>query len=387
MKARACLALLTLALAGCDTTSCERSGLDCPGPGSSDVDVVAGVDLAALFARPTGAEIEGVLSEWRGGPTPEQQVAFRDVALYSLGNRESISVLAGAQADESAAVVYAAVRQPPRPAGDVRTLPLVLVLGDTPGADVETMIRDLALPDGLKDEVVLVFLAYRGGTLRVQGETYSSGVPADPYAGDGEDAWALLAYLASRSPASAPYDAQRLAIIGHGRGGSVALLEAARAKVRTRAVPRLVLSLAAPASFFTPTSRFAARQYLLGNSPGTLPAVESVMQATAGAVRSGEATLAEARVGLVRRSASWFFMPPRLPAPPYIVAAYGEADIVVPIEDGRALDFLTGQPDRGLYFELENTGHQSIQANDQVLSTTRAEVCARLFTTPPRACL
>ena len=372
--------LAALAVAGCDSGSCERSGLGCPTePGERTV--VAGVDLDSLFARPTGAEIEAVLAEWRSGPDRDSATVLREVAFFDLGGRETVRVVEGVRA--GGPVFVGAVRQPPRAPGDVAQRPVLLVLGDDPDADVQALIRDLALPDRLKDEVAMVFLAYRGGALRVGGRSFRSPAPADPYRADGEDAWSLVTGLGQLGgdPALNP---GRLAAIGHGRGGAVALLQAARAKARGRGVPSYVMSLAAPTSFFTPLSRRSTRAFLEGGRVGSLPGVEGVARASAGRVRDGDATIQEARLALLRRSPAFFFAPPRLPPPPFIFAAYGENDIVVPIEDARALDYLSSE--RGLYLEAEDANHDTIQRNAQVLSTGAVFLCNRLLNDAPGDC-
>ena len=375
-------ALLALTLAGCDSGSCERSGLGCPPTGSEDDPVVAGVDLAALFAAPRGEEIEAVLAGWRSPPTPA--VALREVAVLDLGGREIVRVVEGVRAG-TGPVFVGAVRQPPREPGDARKRPLLLVLGDDPDADVGRLIADLAVREDLQDDVVMVFLAYRGGTLRVGGQSYASAAPADPYAADGEDAWALATGL--RAIIGDPtVDVDRLAIVGHGRGGNVALLAAARARVRQQGVPSYILALSAPTSFFTPTARFSARQVLTGGPAGSLPAVAGVLEATAVAVRDGRQTTEQARLGLLRRSGAFFFAPPRLSAPPFLFAAVPTNGVVVPLEDARALDFLNGAPGRGLYLELDNVSHTTVQANAQVLSTGGVLLCDRLLNNEPAEC-
>ena len=375
-------AALAVAAGGCDSGSCERSGLGCPPTEPGGDPVVAGVDLGALFAVPRGEEIEAVLTEWRSAP--DSAARLREVAVLDLGGRETVRVIEGSRPGLGVSFV-GAVRQPPRDAGDARQRPLLLVLGDGPDADVDELIQSLAVHRSLQDDVVMVFMAYRGGTLRVAGRSYGTTAPADPYAADGEDAWALMTGL--RGIVSDPtIDFGRFATVGHGRGGNVALLEAARARARGRGVPRYVLLLSTPSSFFTPTAQFSARQVLEGRPAGSLPAVDGVLDATAVAVRDGAQTLAQARLGLLRRSGAFFFAPPRFSAPPFLFAAVPLNDTVVPVEDGRALDFLGGAPDRGLYLELEGETHTSVQSNGQVLSSGAALLCSLLLDGAPAEC-
>lgn len=380
-RAGAVLAL-ALALAACDSDACERSGLGCPvEPG--DRTVIAGVDIDSLFAPPTGTEIEAVLSDWRSGPARDSAVTLRLVERLDLGGRETVSVVEGVRGGQR--VFVGAVRQPPRAVGDARRRPLLLVLGNEPDTQIEALMQDVALRQDLKSEVVMVFLAYRGGTLRVAGRPFASPAPSDPYAADGEDAWALVTGI-SGVVSDPTIDASRLASIGHGRGGNVALLQAALAKARDRGVPRYVQSLSAPTSFFTSSTRTTAVRYLLGQALGEVPAVQGVLQATAGRVRDGRQSVAQARLGLLRRSASFFFAPPRLAPPPFIFAAYGDAAQIVPSEDARVLDFLSGRPDDGLYLELENEGFFSVQRNAQVIRVSGVFLCDLLLSSSLPEC-
>lgn len=377
------LLALVVAASACDSgSSCERSGLGCPPTDPGADEVVTGVDLGALFAAPRPDEIEAVLAGWR--TAPDSAALLREVAVLDLGGRETVRVIEGRRPGLGVAFV-GAVRQPPRIAGDARQRPLLLVLGDEPDADVGQLIESLAVRRDLRDDVVMVFLAYRGGALRVAGRSFPTAAPADPYAADGEDAWALVTGLGS-VVSDPSIDVGRFAIVGHGRGGNVALLEAARARERGRGLPRYVLSLAAPTSFFTPTSRFSARQVLTGQPAGPLPAIAGVLDATALAVRDGERTAEGARLELLRRSGAFFFAPPRLSTPPFLFAAAPISNVVVPLEDARALDYLNGQPDRGLYLELEGETHTSIQANDQVLSSGGVLLCRLLLESAPPEC-
>ena len=125
---------------------------------------------------------------------------------------------------------------------------------------------------------------------------------------------------------------------------------------------------------------------LEGRPAGSLPAIDGVLDATAVAVRDGAQTLAQARLGLLRRSGAFFFAPPRFSAPPFLFAAVPLNDTVVPVEDARALDFLGGAPDRGLYLELEGETHTSVQSNGQVLSSGAALLCSLLLDGAPAEC-
>ncbi len=382
MPLRFAIVALVFTLAGCDS-QCERSGLGCGTTGGDDDPVVAGVHVDSLFAPPTGAEIAAVEAAW--ATPPDEPAALRLAATLDLGDRETVRVVEGVAPGAPVPLFVGAIRQPPREAGDARTRPLLLVLGDGPDADVSALIRDLAIREDLKDEVVMLFLAYRGGTLRVGDRSFSSAAPPSVYDGDAEDALTLVSGLDDVGDLVG-VDPSRLAVVGHGRGGNVALLMAARAKARGQTVPQYVLSLAAPTSFFTPRVAALARDYLMGQSPDDLPGLQSVLDATAGRVQSGAATIREARIGLLRRSAAPFYGPGRRFVPPFVFAAYGVNDLLVPLEQARALDFLTGRPEQGLYIELEDATHTSIQSDGEVLSSGAVLLCSLLLSRTDPSC-
>lgn len=373
---------LAVAVVGCDTSSCESSGLNCP-PGPGQEDVVAGVSLSALFAPPRGAEVEAALAGWRAGVPPSRQAVLRDVAVVDLGERETVRVVEGVS--ETGVRFVGALRLPAREAGDARTRPVLLVLGPDADADVGATVRRLPVRDDLAGEFATLHLAYRGGTLRVGGQSFSSPGPPSTYNGDAEDAYALVAGLASLG-GLAGVDRRRVAVAGEGRGGAVALLYAARAKARGRAVPAYVLSLAAPASLFTPSVETAARQFLTDRPVGDFPGIADALAATAGRVRDGEATVEQARLELLRRSAAPFFAPPRGAAPPFVFAVFGLTGSRITREDARALDFLTGQPENGLYLEIEDGTDASIGRDGQVLSTGASFLCALVLSDTVAGC-
>ncbi len=371
---RAALPLLAFALvslAGCDS-QCERSGLNCGAGVDADPPVVAGVNVDSLFAPPTGQEIAAVRAEW--ARAPDSSASLRLVATLDLGDRETVRVVEGVAPGVEGPLFVGAIRQPPREVGDARSRPLLLVLGDDTDASVPDLVRDLGIRETLKDEVVMVFLAYRGGTLHVGDQAYSSSAPADIYDGDADDALALITHLDDVG-ILAGVDRSRLAVVGHGRGGNVALLMAMRAKARERGVPQYVLSLAAPTSFFTPRVQSLARFYLEDRPSGIIPGLQAVFDATAGRVQSGELTIPEARLALLRRSAAPFYGPNRLFTPPFVFAAYAENDVAVPIEEARALDFLTGQPSQALYLELDDANHDTVQRDPDVISAGAHHLC------------
>ncbi len=370
------LALAALFLvAGCGDTPVADCGpgtsVECP---SSD-EVVAGVNLTDLFATPTNAEVDAAhahLASGEGGRT------FSSVAEIDRGGRETVTVLRG-DAGGTEGSFFAAVRQPPRAPGDQRQRPLVLFLSDGEDVDLTGALRTFPLRQRLRDDAVIVLGVRRGGTLRVDGQTFesaASGVaPFDPALS--ADMLALVGYVRSRGEAFGA-DPERVALIGHGPGGTAALLAGART-----GVDDYILSLAAPTSFFAASVRQAAREYLRGGVANPFPGLVSVLDSTAGQVRDGRATMAEARLALLTRSPADLLPPAQRSRPlAFVFAAHGEIDSVVPIDQMQALTPLVREAD-GLLLPLPDVTHETILQDAQVLSVGAAFVCERLFPDDP----
>ena len=187
----------------------------------------------------------------------------------------------------------------------------------------------------------------------------------------------MLEFIRQR-PETFGADPDRVGFIGHGRGGTVALLAGARTNVDD-----YILSLAAPTSFFLPTVQEAARLYLLGQPFNGFPGLRDVLDATVGQVRDGTSTVEEARLDLLARSPALFSSPlPSARPPAFLFAAHGQIDSVVPDEHTGALDPLIRQTG-GLYLSLPEVDHETILQNSQVLSTGRVFLCQRLLASEP----
>lgn len=356
VRSRLALAAVLVLVGGCDSgPGCVPSEPACfPEEGGDRV--VDGVDLLALFAPPRPGEVDAVRAAWG---TPERaDIVLRNVTTLDLGGRETVRVVAGFERGGTDTVFVGAVRQPPRAAGDTRTRPSFLFLGDGPDADVASLATSLPIDPALHGEFVTLFMAYRGGALTVGGRTFRSDVPPDPYDADADDALAFLAGLRTL-PTPEPVDLECVVEAGHGRGGTVTLLAIERAKERGEPLPPLVVSLAAPTDFFLRSVREAGRRYLLGRDAGSISGLDRVLAQTAGRVRSGEATLQDARLDLLRRSPAYFSAPP-----PFIVGAHGGRDAVVPVEHGLALDGLVGTSE-AVFFALPEADHETILRDPQ----------------------
>jgi dipeptidyl aminopeptidase/acylaminoacyl peptidase len=233
----------------------------------------------------------------------------------------------------------------------------VLVLpahGDA--VSVSDALAGVPLADSLRDDAVYVISAYRGQTLEVGGQTFTS--PADPAAAYDLDADDAMALLDAVLEGDILVDTSRVAVAGYDRGGSAALVAAERYPGLD-----LVTSLAAPTDFLLPSVRQLTRTYLLGQGTFGFPALEDVAAAVIDPLRAGGGDIATARLELIRRSPSYFVAPP-----PFVFAAHGTLDGVVAVAHGRALAGVQGTPD-SVYLELEEHDHGSILTSSEVLTT------------------
>ena len=364
-----CVALAMLVASACDDSPV---GPDCPGaPGCPidpiDTGIVDGVNLNVLFVEPSLAEVQRVRRETSG--RPPSVVSVETVTTLELANRETVRVVAGLDADGDTAFV-GAIRVPPRNIGDQRARPLMMVLSEGPDVNVEQAVDVPPLRPGLEGEFVTVVMGYRGQRLSVAGRTFASDLAAEPYDRDADDALALAEHARANAGLDRS-DNSRLVLLGWGRGGGVALLATARGLN-----PSMVVTLGAPTDFFLPTIKADARRYLLDEPLPRIPQLETVLSASAGAVRAGTRTLDEARIELLKRSPAYLYA-----SPPYLFAAHGGRDGVVPVEHGRALAEVPNLD--GVYLEIEESGHDTILTDGQVISTVSEILCQRILPTEP----
>ncbi|WP_420455081.1 alpha/beta hydrolase family protein [Rubrivirga sp.] len=282
---------------------------DCDMPMPAD-EVVAGVNLTALFAPPTMAEVEAARAT-----TPATDAEATVTALPA--GRDGVQRFRLALDREGRRIVTAFVRVPGTLAETTR-LPVAVVLTDgTDGATDADALTDASF-GALVDGFVQIVVAYRGESLAVDGEAARSDLAPDPYRADVADVRAVLAAL-PRVPRA---DRQRVAILGVGRGGTVALLTA----LQDPAAVDAVVTLGAPTDLFAPSFRDEARTRLLEESPtAPYPALD-VLAAPVLAVRDGELAPGAARVALAALSPARLAAGRTLPA---VLALHAAGDLVV----------------------------------------------------------
>ncbi|MEM8607160.1 MAG: prolyl oligopeptidase family serine peptidase [Myxococcota bacterium] len=176
-----------------------------------------GVDVAALFAEPTDAELARLLASWEADrPVPEN---VREEASRSLDGGDKLRVLSH---DVRGVRHHGVVVEPP---GDhaPNSLPVVMNLIGF-GQEMRLEVpNDAAAYDGA---YVTVLPSFRGHELRVGDDVWASG--GDPYDqcdGGTDDALAFLEAALMTTPTA---DATRLAVIGGSRGGNVGMMVGVR---------------------------------------------------------------------------------------------------------------------------------------------------------------
>jgi dipeptidyl aminopeptidase/acylaminoacyl peptidase len=288
----------------------------------SGPDVVAGVNLDALFAPPTAAEVDATLADWASRDVSARDVAVVDSSVVSLGSSTEVSVRVVSHTVDGL-THFGAIAVPvgAAPGG----LPLLLVAhpGDA-GIDLDQWLQLLAYGlGGVLSDYVLVIPSFRSEPLVFQGTQYLSAGPASPWDGDVDDALALLNAAIATTPEA---DGGRIGALGLSRGATVALLAAIRD-------PRIaaVVEFFGPTDFLGPFVRGIVHDALLGHVvdlPGVAPLTAQFIQPLA----RGELTVAEVRAQLIRRSPVYFVN--RLPA---VELHHGTADSIVPVAEAERL--------------------------------------------------
>ncbi len=281
---------------------------DCDTPLPDD-EVVAGVNLTALFATPTSAEVAAARTT---APATDAEATLTALPAGRDGARRFRLAL-----DREGRRIVTALVRVPTTLGSNTILPTVLVLTDgTDGAQATDALTDAAFGP-LVDAFVQVVVAYRGEALEVDGDAARSDLAPDPYRADVADVRAVLAALA-RAP---NVDRQRVGVVGVGRGGTVALLTA----LQDPAVGAVV-TLGAPSDLFAPSFRAEARAQLLGQTPASPYPALDVLAAPVLAVRDGQLAPDAARLGLIALSPARLAAGRRLPA---VLALHASGDVIV----------------------------------------------------------
>lgn len=309
------------------------------------------VDLDALFAPPTDAELQALEATWRAADLAPQGV--REEASLVLDGGDRLRVLSHVV---SGLRHYGIVIEPEgeHPPGSLPVFVNLIGFGPEMRLDVPS---DAAAYDGA---AVTILPSFRGHELVVGDDSWrSEGDPFDQCDGGSDDALAFLEVALSTTPAADP---QRMVIFGGSRGGNVAMMVG----VRRRDVAGVV-NLAGPTD------------YLLEGLLDNLNMVPTYANYFVANLLEGGADVDEARERILSCSPLYFAeqIPP-------LQLHHGTADRAVPISQSEALrDRLQSlgrvAPDYEL-FVYEGADHHLTQALDEI--GLRVNEFVRLRSTP-----
>jgi len=289
---------------------------DATGPVDS---TVGGVDVDALFATPTQAEIDAVAADWAARSVAAVDVVVeRDSVVLVDSVRVRVRVVTHVVDGfrHVGAVLSSDGATGPSPV-------VVYAHGGDSGVRVEDVLLQYSLAGDEAGRFVWVVPSFRSEALQFAGQTYTSQGSESPWDRDVDDALALLDVALEVEPSA---DAGSVGILGFSRGAGVALLMG----VRDARIDRIV-DFFGPTDFFDTYSRDVVTEALRGE-PRDLPGLEYLNQTFIAPLGRGEKTIAESRLELVRRSAVLF-----AGELPDVQLHHGTADEVVDVSQAQSL--------------------------------------------------
>jgi len=282
--------------------------------------IVEGVDFDRLFAKPSDAEINAVLSEWAAREVSAQ--SYSEVSVSSLqmgsapGKLRIVSHIVGGVKH------YGAIAVPEGKAA--RSLPvLIYTHGGDDGLSTDEIQLIIAVSAAKADKFIFVAPSYRSEPLRTRGDTLISAGEPSPWDRDVDDALALLNVTLQTTPEADP---ERIGILGFSRGACVGMLMAIRD-------PRidLVIEFFGPTDFLNVFVQTVAEEALRGR-PRDLPGLDFLNAKLLQPLKNGQLTINEVRPELVRRSPVYF-----AGKLPQLQVHHGTADDVVPVAEAERL--------------------------------------------------
>ena len=303
----------TLLALGIVSGCSDSTGPDNPLPG--------GVDLNLVFAPPTATEINTVLADWAGRQPSAQGVQELTQAVLPYGSQglgvRIVSHRIGTVTHVGA--IFTPVGAAPG------SLPVLIYShgGDNgENLDLTLLLLPLVL-GGDVDNFVFVVPSFRSESLRFSGLEYRSDGDPSPWDWDVDDALSLLEVAVTTTPEANP---DRIGVLGFSRGADVGLLLAIRD-------PRIdvVVEFFGPTDFFGPFVREVVEDALDG-TVRDLPGVDFLNEAFIQPLKTGEMSVAEVRMEMLRRSPVYFA--DRLPD---LQVHHGTNDTVVPVGEGERL--------------------------------------------------
>lgn len=277
------------------------------------------VDLDALFAPASQAEVDAVAVDWAArSPLAAGVQAELDTTVPAGPTTMRVRIVShlvdGGR--HYGALLLADGTPTPAPV-------LVFAHPGDEGVAVEDVLNQIALVGDVARRFVWVVPSFRSESLRFAGDSWRSEGETSPFDGDVDDALALLDVALG---VEAGADTSAIGVLGFSRGAGVALLMGARD-------PRIdrVVEFFGPTDFFGSWVRGVVADVLDGGTPD-LPGLAFLNARWLEPLRVGERTTAEVRLELVRRSPVLFAA--RLPA---VQVHHGTADPVVDVSQAESL--------------------------------------------------
>ena len=357
----ACLPLFVLALDGCSDGSP-------PGPVQPEPEV----DLEALFAPPSEAEIAAVRAEWSARSLDPVDVRDHGTEPFMLGSvPATLRVLSHAipGGRHYGAVVTA-------DGATDGSLPVVVYAhGGDAGVDTDQLAFVASLLGDASADFAWVVPSFRSETLTTGGGAiWPSGGEPSPWDHDVDDALVLLGAALEHTPQA---DAGLVGVLGLSRGGGVGLLMG----VRDPRIDRVV-EFFGPTDFFGPFARDVIEEALAG-SLRDLPGLPDLNERFIQPLAEGLLGTSDARRELVRRSAVLFAdeLPP-------VQIHHGTQDAVVDVSQAESLvavlDALGRGPPVDEFFLYEGGTHNPLTLGNSV-ERTRAFLGALAGAAAPAA--
>ena len=310
-------------------------------------------ELEALFAPASAAEVGAVRADW----------ASRDMAAAEVSVELTEPVTMGASAFTLRIVShlvagvrhFGAIIVPDGAAPE--SLPILMFTHGGDGGVSVDEFQFLALALGeLIDRFVYVVPSFRSEPLRYADRAWVSDGPSGHWDYDVDDALALVNVAFESTPEARPGSFH---IVGASRGAGVALL----AGIRDPRVQRVV-AFYGPTDFFDAWIRVIARKTAL-DGPWDLPGLIHLDSTIVRPLISGDTTMEEARLGLIRRSSVLFAED--LPA---VQLHHGTADFTVPVSQAesmiRTMEALGRTPPEFEAFIYEGGGHDYLSLADAI---------------------
>lgn len=304
MRVLGWLMVVGLVLVGCD----------------SSTDSGETVDLDALFAPPSAAEIASVRSDWASRDVSAQDVRVdAEIPVDLDGVAATMRIIS----HQVAGVRHRGAVVVPDGA-DVADLRVLLYgHGGDNGIALEQMLLVASAFGAVRDRFVWVAPSFRDEDLSFGDQNFPSEGPASPWDLDVDDTLALLNAALEITPEARP---DSVGMIGFSRGAGVALL----AGIRDSRIKRVVTYFG-PTDFFDVYVQDVIREALDG-ALRDLPGMDHLYTNFIQPVQAGQLTIPEVRPELVRRSSVLFASDL-----PDIQLHHGTADNVVFISQAESL--------------------------------------------------